>query len=198
MAAPDMVTVLVPLVKVEPAPDVSQLPVTVHVPAVRVIVPDVPPVIETLATLTADAFAVRVPPLPTAKEPPIRPRFDVARVAAAMVSVPPHFRAFVAIVNVGLPEGGWNVTFAPNSWERLPKVIVRDVVELNVRLAEKDQETEVDAFDHAPETVQVPAPEEMYPAAVVTLTFPVTDTVDVPAARKPEPLTVKVPWSVNG
>src|SRR5947199_62063 len=46
----------------EPAPDVSQFPDTVHEPE-AVTVPEVPPVIATLATPTAD-----VPPVPGARE----------------------------------------------------------------------------------------------------------------------------------
>lgn len=71
---PERVTVDVPVVSVEPAPDVSHAPETVHEPLVRVIVPDVPPVIVTLTTLTAEAFAVRIPDVPMVTEPPVRPR----------------------------------------------------------------------------------------------------------------------------
>jgi len=77
-AVPDMVTVLVPLLNEEPAPDVSHRPLTVHAPFVRVIVPVPPPVIVTSTTATVDAFAVRTPELPTASEPPVMERFDVA------------------------------------------------------------------------------------------------------------------------
>src|SRR5437899_11832478 len=72
---PDIVTVLVPRANVEPAPDVSHCPFTVQDPLVRVSVPDVPPVIVTSTTATLDAFAMRTPELPTARDPPVRERF---------------------------------------------------------------------------------------------------------------------------
>ncbi|HYR81761.1 MAG TPA: hypothetical protein VEN80_05610, partial [Thermoplasmata archaeon] len=68
---PDIVTVLVPRANVEPAPDVSHRPFTVQDPLVRVSVPDVPPVIVTSTTATLDAFAMRIPELPTARDPPV-------------------------------------------------------------------------------------------------------------------------------
>src|SRR2546428_793779 len=80
--APDIVRVLAPPVNVEPAPDVSQLPVTVHAPVVSVSVPDAPPVIATFDALTADAFAVRMPASPMVSAPPVRVRSLVARVVA--------------------------------------------------------------------------------------------------------------------
>src|SRR3989442_9851046 len=61
-AAPLIVTVLEAAVKTAPALDVSQFPATVQEPA-AVIVPEVPPVIVTLDTLTADVPAVKVAPL---------------------------------------------------------------------------------------------------------------------------------------
>src|SRR5207244_263265 len=81
--APVIVTVLAPPVNVEPAPDVSQLPVTVHAPVVSVSVPDAPPVIATFDALTADAFAVRMPASPMVSAPPVRVRALVARGGAA-------------------------------------------------------------------------------------------------------------------
>src|SRR6059036_3679937 len=80
--APVIVTVLAPPVNVEPAPEVSQLPVTVQAPVVSVSVPDTPPVIVTFETLTAEAFAVSTPPLPIVRAPPVRARLPVARVVA--------------------------------------------------------------------------------------------------------------------
>src|SRR5437899_7240769 len=77
---PDIVTVLVPRANVEPAPDVSHCPFTVHDPLVRVSVPEAPPVNLTSTTATLDAFAVRIPELPTARNPPVKERFDVASV----------------------------------------------------------------------------------------------------------------------
>src|SRR5256886_14558581 len=102
--APVIVTVLAPPVNVEPAPDVSQLPVTVHAPEVSVSVPDAPPVIVTFDALTADAFAVRIPAFPMVIAPPVRARLLVARVVAPAPAwtdkVPDQMRRFVAMVNV--------------------------------------------------------------------------------------------------
>src|SRR5207245_4616205 len=103
-ATPVIVTVLVPFVNTEPAPLVSRLPLLVNEPVVSVIVPLVPPVIATLDTVTVDALAVRIPPLPTLSAPPVRPRLAVASAVveepSEIVSVPPQMRALVAIVNV--------------------------------------------------------------------------------------------------
>jgi len=101
---PVIVTVLVPPTKTEPAPLVSQFPLLVNELVVSVIVPLVPPVIVTLATVIVEAFAVRIPPFPTFSAPPVKPRFAVARAVvddpSDRVSVPPHAIALVAIVNV--------------------------------------------------------------------------------------------------
>src|SRR2546422_4713422 len=78
LATPLIVTVLVPFVNTEPPPLVSQLPVLVNELVVSVIVPLVPPVIATLDTVTVEALAVRIPPLPTLSAPPVRPRLAVA------------------------------------------------------------------------------------------------------------------------
>ncbi len=158
---PDRVIVEVPWVNVEPAPEVSQFPDTDHAPLVRVIVPDVPPVIVTLRTDTVEVFAVSTPPLPTVRLPPVRARFDVASVEAPTVSVPPQFRGFVLIVKTGLPDAGWNVTLFVNSCVSAPNVIVWELVELKVIAAAKDHEPEVEAFVHEPPTVHVPAPDVM-------------------------------------
>jgi len=104
LEVPVRVTVLVTFVNVEPAPDVSQSPETVQEPEVSVIVPEVPPVIVTLETATEDAFAVRIPPLPTETAPPVSPRFAVARALvlerSLTVEVPPQTRDLEAMVNV--------------------------------------------------------------------------------------------------
>jgi len=108
LVAPESVTVLVPFVNVDPAPDVSQLPLTVQVPAVTIRVPDAPPVTVTSTTVTADALAARVPELPMDMEPPARGKFVVASAvvepaAPWMVRVLPQRRGFVANVNVTTP-----------------------------------------------------------------------------------------------
>ncbi len=84
--APDRVTVLVPLMNVEPAPELSQLPLTAHAPFVTVIVPDVPPFMVTSTTETVEAVAVRMPELPRTNEPPRRERSAVASVVDPAVS----------------------------------------------------------------------------------------------------------------
>src|SRR2546428_6597912 len=99
-AAPLIVTVLEAAVKTAPAPDVSQFPATVHEPD-AVIVPEVPPVIATLVTLTADVPAVKVAPLFPVKFPPgpVNPRVAVERVALLLrVHVPPPRRPIVALL----------------------------------------------------------------------------------------------------
>src|SRR5712691_814384 len=106
--APESVTVLVPFVNVEPAPAVSQLPLTIHAPAVTVRVPDAPPVTVTSTTVTAEALATRVPELPMDSEPPAIAKFAVASAvvepaASWMVRMLPQRRAFVANVNVTMP-----------------------------------------------------------------------------------------------
>jgi hypothetical protein len=103
-----MMTVLVPFVKVEPAPDVSQLPRTVHVPVVSVIAPDVPLFIVTSTTETDDLLAIRAPEFPTVSEPPVS-----GRPAGASTIVEPAVSwivsrllqrsPFVAIVKVTVP-----------------------------------------------------------------------------------------------
>jgi hypothetical protein len=104
LLTPLIVTVLVPFVKIEPAPLVSQFPESVRLAVVRVIVPLVPPVIDTPETVIVDAFAMRTPPLPTLSAPPVSPRFDVARVVVEVpsetLSVPAQRSALVAIVKV--------------------------------------------------------------------------------------------------
>src|SRR2546422_8808175 len=105
--APVIVTVLEAKVKTAPVPDMSAFPATVHAPP-AVIVPEVPPVIVTLVTLTADVPAVKVAPLFTVRFPPgpVKARFAVERVALLLrVNVPPHRRLFVAMVNVAAADG---------------------------------------------------------------------------------------------
>jgi hypothetical protein len=114
---PESVTTLVPRVKVDPAPEVSQLPATVHPPLVKTIVPEVPPFIVTSTTETVDAPALKIPELPTATEPPRKDRSAVVTVVVEpavswIVRVWLHRRAFVAIVNVTAPvlAVDWKVT----------------------------------------------------------------------------------------
>jgi hypothetical protein len=69
LLAPARVIELVPFVNVEPAPLVFQLPLTVHDPEVRVIVPDTPPVIVTSPTVTVAWLPLTTPALFTVKVP---------------------------------------------------------------------------------------------------------------------------------
>src|SRR2546425_2490101 len=150
---PDIVTVLVPRANVEPAPDVSHCPPTVQDPLVRVSVPEAPPVIVTLTTATLDAFASRTPELPTARDPPVRERFDVARVVVDPAESwiwrsPLQRRPFAAIEKMiaPLPAVDWNVT----SWNSLParfaKVNVREDGESKMRSEEHTSELQSLAY----------------------------------------------------
>jgi len=169
-AAPDIVTVLVPFVNVEPAPDVSKLPETVHKPLVKVMTPDDPPVIVTSETLTADAFAVRTPKSPTIRAPPVKLRFDVAKAVVEplpeTVSVPAHRRPRVPIVKVTvpLPATLWNVTLL-NSFpvKLLPANVTAALLEsLNVTVPDPAAHPPaVEAFVQVPETVHDSEPNAM-------------------------------------
>jgi hypothetical protein len=160
------VTVELPAVSVDPVPEESQLPPTVHVPVVSVRVPEVPPVIVTFDTLTIEAFAVRRPPLPTMIAPPVRPRLAVASVVVPAppwtVRVPAQISGFVAIVNVTVDAPLLNATSLNSAAlpGRTAKVMVREADELNVIGARKSQDADVEAFVQEPETVQEPAPAE--------------------------------------
>jgi len=163
VTAPVIVTVLAVPVKVEPAPDVSQLPVMVHAPVVSVSVPDALPVIVTFDTLTADAFAVNTPPSSMVIAPPVRPRLLVASVVAPAppwtAKVPDQMRRFVAMVNVTV-DGPLLNAMSVNSAAppgRTAKVIVWETDELNVMDAAKFQDADVDVFVQDPETVHEPA-----------------------------------------
>src|SRR2546422_8287526 len=126
-AAPLIVTVLEAAVRTEPPPDVSQFPATVHEPD-AVIVPEVPPVIATLVTLTADVPAVKVAPLFTVKFPPgpVNARFAVERVALLLrVNVPPHRRPFVA-TGEGAAAGRADCTLLDSEAPQVAKGLVRD------------------------------------------------------------------------
>ena len=103
MEAPVTVTVDVPAVHVDPTPEVFQFPLTVHAPVVAVRDPEAP-IMVTSDTTTMDAFAVKMPPFPMVRAPPVRAKLFVARVVVPgppwIVMVPDQARAFAAIVNV--------------------------------------------------------------------------------------------------
>jgi hypothetical protein len=193
LATPLIVTVLVPFVNTEPAPLVSQLPVVVTALVVRVIVPLVPPVIVTFETDTVDAFAVRIPPLPTFSAPPVNPKFAVARAVVEdpsdTVRVPPQIRARVAIVNVWAePAEDANVTLLNSLPGRFvpANVIVPPVALLNVTVpVPAFQDADVEAFVHVPFIVHVEAPRLTTVAAVRMSTSPVTVTVEFRAMNVP-------------
>src|SRR2546428_6491110 len=108
--------------KAEPAPDVSQFPETVHEPE-AVIVPEVPPVVVTLATLTDDVPAVKVPPSRMVRLPPapMSTKFAVTRAALlSRVSVPFQRKPFVALVTVAAAGGPNWVLWEPETG-RLPE-----------------------------------------------------------------------------
>src|SRR5881397_3249388 len=178
-------------------------------------VPEVPPVIVTLVTLTTDVPAVKVAPLFTVRFPAgaVKARFAVERVALLLsVNVPPHRSPLVAMVKVAAAVG-LNCTLLNSETPKLAKVIVRDEPELKTTVpVPADHDPLVDEFVHEPPKFQVVAPKLKYPAAAM-LTFPVnvfvpaapvippamlaarvaTVRVKVPLARTEPALTVSVP-----
>jgi len=163
LLTPLIVTVLVPFVKTEPAPLVSQFPEFVTEAVVSVIVPLVPPIIVTLETVIADAFAVRTPPLPTFNAPPVNPRLAVARFVvedpSEIISVPAQFRALVDIVKIcAVAAVEPNVMLLNSLPERFEpaNVIVPPVALLNVTLpVPAPHVADVEAFVHVPVIVHV-------------------------------------------
>jgi hypothetical protein len=189
---PVMVTVLVPFVKTDPAPLVSQFPESVKELVVRVIVPLVPPVIATPETETDDAFAVRMPFVPTLSIPPVNPRSAVASAVvedpSEIVSVPDQFNPRVAMVKI-CAEAAEEVKarllnslpgrFVPANVIVPPVALVKVTVPVPAL-----HEADVDAFVHVPLTAQIDAPKLTNDAAVRMLTFPVTVTVEPRASKE--------------
>ena len=165
-AGPDIVTVPVPGANVEPAPEVSHCPLTVHDPLVRVSEPEAPPVIVTSTTATLEAFATRPPELPTARDPPVKERFDVARLVdepeeSWIRRSPLQRRPFAAIekVVVPLPAVDWNVTSWNSPPARFAKVSVCEDGESKITTpVPATQFAEVLLLDQDPPNVQVPLP----------------------------------------
>src|SRR5712691_9068426 len=184
LLTPLIVTVLVPFVNREPAPLVFQFPESVNEPVVSVIVPLVPPAIVTPETVIADAFAVRMPPLPTLSAPPVNPRLVVERavveVPSEMVNVPAHLSPRVAIVNVcAVAAEEVNVMLLNSLPGRLApaNVIVPPVALVNVTVpAPGTHPADVEAFVQVPATVQVEAPRLIALVAVRTFKLPATVT----------------------
>src|SRR2546426_579938 len=133
---------------------------------VRFTVREVPPVNVTSATATLDAFAVRIPELPTAGDPPVKERFDVASVvvdpAESWIRRSPLQRTpFAAIEKtiVPLPAADWNVTSWNSSPARFEKVNVREERESKITTpVPATQFVEVLLLDQEPANVQVPLP----------------------------------------
>jgi len=163
LLTPLIVTVLVPFVKIEPAPLVSQFPESVTEPVVSVIVPLVPPVIVTLETVTGEAFAVRIPPLPTFNAPPVNPRLAVAKAVVEdpsnTIRVPAQFRALVDIVKIcAVAAEEPNVMLLNSLPERFApaNVIVPPVALLKVTVPVPAlHAADVEAFVHVPVIVHV-------------------------------------------
>jgi hypothetical protein len=157
---------VVPSLKTDPAPLVSQFPETVHAPVVTVIVPFVPPVIVTLDTVTVEAFAVRIPPFPTLSPPVLSPRSAVASSvvedASLIASVPPQRSPRVAMVNTcAVPADELKVMLLNSASPRLvpAKVIVPPVAESKTTLpVPASHDAEVVALVHAPLMVHVSLP----------------------------------------
>ena len=90
LLVPAITTVLLaPFVNVEPAPEESQLPLTVTVAVDRVNVPLVPPVIVMLSILLAIVLIVTTPRVPMVREPTDPPLSPVLAAEASSVIVPP-------------------------------------------------------------------------------------------------------------
>jgi hypothetical protein len=173
VAVASKVTVLVPWVKIDPAPEVSQFPETVHGPLVSVRVPEVPPVIVTLDTITVDAFAVSVPPLPifspgvSADAPSARSEVAKAVVDDASVidRVESHRNPRVAMVNVcAVPALLVNVTLLNSASDKFDpaKVIVPPAAESNITVpVPASHDAEVVLLVQVPPKFQVPLPKSM-------------------------------------
>jgi len=202
---PDKVTVLVPFVKVEPAPDVSQSPLTVHDPVVKTMAPEVPEFIVTSTTVTVDAPAVSTPELPTTSEPPpsARPAVSTAVVPGPswIVRVPPHLRGFVPIVNVtALPAVEANVTLLNSRPTKPAKIIVCDAEELKTTVpVPAPQFEEVLPLDQEPLKVQVPLPIRKYAVGLAMVVAPATLTREAAPepSRTADPERIRSPATSN-
>src|SRR5882672_3211478 len=203
LLTPVIETVLVPFVKIEPAPLVFQFPESVRDAVVSVIVPLVPPVIVTPVTAIVEAFAVRMPPLPTVSAPPVNPRLAVTRAVVEdpsdTVRVPPQFTPIVCIVKACADAADEVNVMLLNSvpGKFVPaNVMVPPVALANVTvLPPAAHVADVDALVHVPLTVQFELPRLTLVAAVRIVTFPVTVTVEFRAMKVP--CTSKSPFTVS-
>ena len=182
-----------PADRLDPVPELSHVPATVQDPVVIEIVPEMPPVIATFVTPTAEVVATSAPALPIEIAPPTRPKPLVANVVVpvppATVRVPDQTRACVLMVNVTVEEPPVKVTLrnsgAPPG--RAAKTIVLEAEEAKATdPVPADQLAEVELFVHEPPKDQDAPPKEKYPAAL-TVMFPVMLLVpDAPERIPPE------------
>ncbi len=200
------VTRLVPWVNVEPAPDVFQFPETVQGPLVSVRIPLVPPVIVTELTMTVEAFAVKMPPLPTTKagvsaaRPKARSAVAKAVVEATesrTVKVVAHLRPFVAIVKVCAVAPVESKMMLLNSNSPNPagaNVMVPAVESSKIMVPVPASQTvpSVDALVHVPEIVHVSEPKSMALVGSSIETLPPTVTLPDVDVKSPSSI-VKLP-----
>ena len=147
--APVIVTVDVPFVNTDPAPEVSHDPDTVHDPDVRTIVPDVPPVMLTLRTVIVASFALTVPPLLIVRS--FEPNANVPTLPVMSVSVPVTETAPAAVI---VPVVTLNVVFAPIV---TAPTVNEDVVPVIPPVPARD--TAAPPVSTQPEVVKVPDPD---------------------------------------
>jgi hypothetical protein len=203
-------TRLVPCVYTEPTPLVFQLPLTVHAPVVTVIVPDAPPVIVTPLMSTVEAFAVRMPALPTtmsaasAAAPRARSADAnaVVETVSETVSVVSHRRPRVAMVKVcTVPALEVNVTELNSASARFApaNVIVPATAASKVAVAvPASHDALVVAFVHVPPKFQFALPKSMYEPIAEMFTFPSMSPMHAatPHSIAP-PDIVRIPVAVN-
>jgi hypothetical protein len=149
LLGPEMVTVLVPFVNVEPAPLVSQFPDTAQDPDVRVMVPLVPPVIVTSPTVTVAWLPLTTPPLFTVRV--LVPKENVPEFPAVSVRVPVTEIAPEAVM---VPVVMLNVVPEPTVTE---PTVMDDVVPAIPPVPTR--ETDAHPVTLLPEVVSVPDPD---------------------------------------
>jgi hypothetical protein len=192
--APDRVTVLVPFVNVDPVPDVSQFPETVHEPLVIVIVPDVPPVIVTFPNVTVDVVEVSVPPFWTVRfAPPDKVRPPVIRVPEIVrddetpIAVDIVRDPLTVTVTKLCPAARLTVFDVPVN-VTLDEVDVKDVADAVFQLPPIEIVAEAKVIVAAPEEVRLPL---NVGVALVRVRVPVNVTFDETVVEIPE-LTVRL------
>src|SRR2546428_11794901 len=128
---------------------------------------NVPRWVSIAVTVIVDPLAVRAPPAFTTNVTALIARFEPL-VFSVVVPAPPGVgsgaptgRLVAAVVRGTVEAKELNVTFPPNSWVGLPKVIVREADELKVIGATKLHEADVEEFVHDPDAVQEPPAVDM-------------------------------------